>query len=297
MIKYYDRRTGKYETERVAGGHWLNWLYTSALGKGVLELFIKKKIASRLYGAYCDRAGSRKKIQKFIRELEIDMSGFEVPAEGFKTFNEFFYRALKEEGADFGCETDIFPAPCEGKLLAFENIDICKLIQVKGLTYSLAELLGGETLSADYEEGVCLIFRLNPANYHRFHFVDRGVCSPASEIKGWYYSVNPISLQSMEKVFCANKREWSILHSENFGDVLYVEVGATFVGSIVQTYRPLDEVQRGGEKGYFKFGGSTVILFLKKNIVAIDRDILEQSALEIESCVKLGEKIGVRLGS
>ena len=272
----------------------MNWLYTSVLGKGVLELFIKRKIASRLYGAYCDRAGSIKRIPQFIQDLNIDMTEFETPATGFRNFNEFFYRKLKADGLHFTQEADVFPAPCEGKLLAWENIDVRKLVQIKEMQYSLAELIGNETLSADYAEGCCLVFRLNPANYHRFHFVDQGICSPAARINGWYYSVNPISLQSMEKIFCSNKREWSILHTENYGKVLYVEVGATFVGSVVQTYQPQVKVQRGAEKGYFKFGGSTVILFLQKNTAVIDRDILEHSAQGMECSVKLGEKIGVR---
>ena len=57
-------------------------------------------------------------------------------------------------------------------------------------------------------------------------------------VKGNYYSVNPTALERVPKLYCQNKREWSIFHSENFGDVILVEVGATCVESIVQSYVP-----------------------------------------------------------
>lgn len=99
----------------------------------------------------------------------------------------------------------------------------------------------------------------------------------------------------MEKLFCENKREYSIFNTKNFDDILYVEVGATFVGSIIQTYKPRSQINKGDEKGYFKFGGSTVILFIKENKVLLDEDILEQSSLGIETQVYMGEKIGIKL--
>lgn len=136
------------------------------------------------------------------------------------------------------------------------------------------------------------MLRLAPVDYHRYHFIDGGVCGESRRIKGSYYSVNPIALETVVNVFCRNKREYSILHSENFGKILSVEVGAASVGSIVQTYIPGKKVDRGDEKGYFKFGGSTVLLFLEKNRAVIDRDILEQTQIGYETRVLAGERIG-----
>jgi len=145
-----------------------------------------------------------------------------------------------------------------------------------------------------YNGGTCLIFRLCPTDYHRFHFIDDGVCSNTTKIKGHYYSVNPIALKSINKLFCQNKREWSIFHSDNFGDVIYMEVGATCVGSIIQSYSPNSKIKKGTEKGYFKFGGSTVILFFKKDTIKIDEDLLHQTQLGFETSVFMGEKIGLK---
>ena len=294
MIKLYNRKTKTYETELVAGESYLNWIYSSPLGMKVLELFIKKKMTSRISGYYCDRALSKAKISKFVNEFKIDMNLFEIPEKGFKNFNEFFYRKLKKDRIHIASDEADFISPCDGRILAYEAIDINMLIQIKGITYSLAELIGQDSINLNYAEGTCLIVRLSPENYHRFHFVDQGTCSPTTKIKGFYYSVNPTSINRINKLFCSNKREWSVLNSANFGEILYVEVGATFVGSIIQTYNHHGRVNKGDEKGYFKFGGSTVILFLKKDVLKIDKDIIEQTKKGIECRVSMGERIGSR---
>ncbi|HBP66119.1 MAG TPA: phosphatidylserine decarboxylase [Desulfosporosinus sp.] len=294
MIKFYNRNTKKYETELVAGESYLNWIYSTPLGMKVLELFIKKKMTSRIFGYYCDRAVSKAKIKQFIDEFKIDMNLFEIPEKGYNNFNEFFYRKLKKDKIQIASGETDFISPCDGRILAYESIDINMLIQIKGITYSLAELIGQDAINSNYAEGSCLIVRLSPANYHRFHFVDQGTCSPTTKIKGFYYSVNPTSINRINKLFCSNKREWSVLNSENFGEILYVEVGATFVGSIIQTYNQHERVNKGDEKGYFKFGGSTVILFLKKDVLKIDKDIIEQTKKGVECRVSMGERIGSR---
>ena len=134
--------------------------------------------------------------------------------------------------------------------------------------------------------------KIMPNRLPPFHFVDSGTIGLNHKIKGSYYSVNPIALKSIPKLFCENKREWSILESDNFGDILTIEVGATCVGSIIQTYKPGSKVSKGDEKGYFKFGGSTTILFFEKDKVKIDEEIINQTNLGYECIVKLGENIG-----
>lgn len=124
------------------------------------------------------------------------------------------------------------------------------------------------------------------------HFVDDGVCEKSNIVRGNYYSVNPTALEKIPKLYCQNKREWSVFHSENFGDIIHVEVGATCVGSIIQSYKPNEKVSKGDEKGYFKFGGSTTILFFKPDTVNVDDDILIQSSFGFETKVIMGEKIG-----
>ncbi|MCX7883939.1 MAG: phosphatidylserine decarboxylase [Caloramator sp.] len=292
MIRFYNRTTKQYEIENVAGLNCLKWIYYSNIGKRMLHFFIKRKIASQIYGLYCNLSISRKMICDFVEKFNIDMSRFEK--EEYRNFNDFFSRRLNKEKINIEKDDNILISPCDSKVLAYQNIDKDMLIQIKGMMYSLSDLIKNKEIAKQYHGGTCLVFRLSPTDYHRFHFIDEGFCEKTNFIKGLYYSVNPIALKNIESVFCENKRQWSIFHSKNFSNVLYVEIGATFVGSIIQTYTPNLKVSRGDEKGYFKFGGSTVILFIKKEIVEIDEDIIEHTQKGIETSVFMGERIGIK---
>lgn len=226
MIKFYNRKTKKYEIEKVAGDKYLKWVYTSPVGKSLTELFIKKKLFSNLYGRYCDSKYSAKKIDAFIKDFDIDMSLCEDPSIKFSNFNEFFIRKLSKESRPVSTDKNILVSPGDGRLSAYENIDLDNIVQIKGFTYSLRELLKDDKVAKEYEGGTCLILRLCPTDYHRFHFVDDGICGETKKISGRYYSVNPIALERIPKLFCENKREWSIFKSENFGKIIHVEVGA-----------------------------------------------------------------------
>jgi len=294
MIKYYNRKENKYEIEKVAGEKYLYWSYSSPSGKGLVELFLKKKLFSKLYGHYCDTKISSRKINDFIKDFNIDMSEYESLDGNYSSFNEFFIRSLNPGARVMDKSKDVLISPCDGKISAYENINLDDLVQVKGLSYSLKELLKDNEIYNLYHGGTCLIFRLCPTDYHRFHFFDDGVCGDTTKIEGHYYSVNPIALKSVKRLFCENKREWSIFHSDNFSDVIYVEVGATCVGSIIQSFTPNTRITKGEEKGYFKFGGSTVILFFKKDAVKIHEDLIAQTQLGFETSVLMGEKIGLK---
>ncbi|KGN00865.1 phosphatidylserine decarboxylase [Clostridium novyi A str. 4570] len=295
MIKVFNRKEKIYDIEKVAGDNYLKWIYSSPVGLNFLELMVKKKFFSKLYGKYCDSKHSAKKVSKFIDDFNINEKEFTLKKSDFKSFNDFFYRKLNNDARPIINDENILISPADGRLFAYENIDIHNLIQVKGLTYSLDELLKNTELAEKYIGGTCLLFRLAPVDYHRFHFIDDGVCEEAVKISGSYYSVNPIALEKVPKLFCENKREYSIFHSKHFGDVLYVDVGATCVGSIIQTYTPNEDVIKGDEKGYFKFGGSTIILFFEKDKIIVDKDIIEQTQKGFECKVLMGEKIGTKL--
>ena len=294
MIKVYNRQTQTYDVENVAGENYIKWTYESPIGKGMLELFVKRKLFSKLYGSFCNTKFSKKKVDTFIKNFDINMNHCINTTSDFNNFNEFFIRQLTPEARPIDFNKDVLISPGDGRLMAYTNIDMNNLVQVKGITYSLSELLQDHKIAEEYNGGTCLILRLCPTDYHRFHFVDNGVPKTNNFIKGNYYSVNPTALERIPKLYCQNKREWCIFSSENFGDIIHVEVGATCVGSIIQSYTPNTKVTKGDEKGYFKFGGSTTILFFKPNTITIDEDILIQSDLGFETKVNMGEKIGTK---
>ena len=295
MIQIYDRTTKSYEEELIAGKKYIEWTYESPVGKKVTELIAKRKIFSKLYGMYCDTKFSAKKINSFIKDFNIDMNLSQKKINEFTSFNDFFIRELTSDARPVNHTSNVLISPGDGRITAYEDIDLEHLVQIKGFTYSLRELINDDSIAEKYFNGVCVILRLCPTDYHRFHFVDSGIPSKTTKIKGHYYSVNPIALKNIPKLYCENKREWSILNSDNFGNILTIEVGATCVGTIIQTYTPDKHVNKGDEKGYFKFGGSTTILFFEKDTVKIDSDILEQSRLGFECKVNCGEQIGLKI--
>lgn len=295
MIQVYNRTTKSYEEELVAGKKYIEWTYESPIGKNITELIAKKKLFSKIYGMYCDTKLSASKIPSFINEFNIDMDISQKSINEFTSFNDFFTRKLTPNARPINTDSNILISPGDGRITAYENIDLENIVQIKGLTYSLKELINDDTVANKYSGGICIILRLCPTDYHRFHFIDSGIPCENHLIKGHYYSVNPIALKAVPKLFCENKREWSLFKSDNFGDILHIEVGATCVGSIIQTYSPNIRVNKGDEKGYFKFGGSTTILFFQKDCVKIDADILEQSSLGFECKIEFGENIGTKI--
>ena len=137
-----------------------------------------------------------------------------------------------------------------------------------------------------------MIFRLEVTDYHRFHFIDDGMLDEYKHINGILHTVQPIACEKYP-VYHRNAREYTIMHTKNFEDIIEVDVGALMVGKIVN--HDVHEFKRGDEKGFFKFGGSTIILFVKKNIIEIDNDILLNSTLGKETIVSCGEKIGIKI--
>lgn len=291
-IEYVNRETGEIEVEQVVGEKYLNWLYTSSVGMGLLELIFKKKVFSYFYGKFQDFSLSKRKIPQFINKYGVNVEELLLKPEEFRNFNEFFYRKLKAGARKIDDRENRLISPADGRLLAYEKIDIDNLIQVKGFTYTLKELIGDGSLAEDFQGGACVVIRLCPIDYHRFHFPATGVPETPKVIKGDYYSVNPLALKTKANIYCKNIREMTIFHSEKFDDLLLVEVGATCVGSIVQTFTPNKLALKGQEKGYFKFGGSTVIIFLKNGKISLDEDLLDNTRKGYETKVKMGMGIG-----
>ena len=290
-IEYIDRKTGELRREIVPGERWLKWLYHNPLGKLALHGVVKKRLLSAWYGQKMDTPASRSRISQFVDALHIDMSEAVRPVDAYETFNDFFIRKLKPEARPVEMDPAAVVSPADGKLLAFEGIRGLDSFFVKGQSFSLEHFLQDEELSARYEGGTLLIIRLAPVDYHRFHFPADGRISPSTPIDGAYYSVSPHAVKKRLSVYWENKREYSTLHTQNAGDILLCEVGATMVGAIVQNYAPETAVRKGQEKGLFKFGGSTVIMLLEKGTVRVDADILANTKNGYETSIRMGERV------
>ena len=289
-VKYIDRETGQLKTEKIEGVGWLKWLYYNPVGEMSLHAIVKRKFVSEWYGALMDKPSSAEKVEPFVEKYGIDLSIAEK--QHFDSFNDFFTRKLKSGARPVDADSLVVISPADGKILVFENIGK-KDFFVKGYRFDMYEFLEDSALASNYTDGSMMIIRLAPPDYHRYHFPVSGKVVSKKKITGDYYSVSPLALRKIAEIFCMNKREYTVIDTKEFGDVVMCEVGATMVGSIIDTYTS-DVVTKGKEKGYFKFGGSTVVLLFEKGILTVDDDLVENSDRNLETAVKMGERIAVK---
>ena len=301
LIRYYNRYTRQIEAESVYGEGWLKFAYNNPAGRLMVWSLARRALFSQFYGAKMNNPVSALRILPFIAKYNINSDEFAKSPFDYKTFNEFFFRALKPEARPIAAGDNVAVFPADGRHLAFQDVTTAPGFYVKGATFTLAELLGEaklpdaqRTLAHSFERGAMLISRLCPVDYHRFHFPVAGTPRESRRIDGWLYSVSPVALRRNLRYLVANKREVTVIDSPEWGQVAMVEVGATNVGSIRQTFTPGKPVGKGEEKGTFAFGGSCVITIFQQGKIAFDKDILEQSAQHVETFAKMGDRLGVR---
>ncbi len=288
-VQYIERSTGNIKTEKIEGEAWMKWLYYNPLGELSLHNLVKRKFISEIYGREMDKPSSAKKIAGFVKKYNIDLTI--TQKDSFESFNDFFTRKLKPGARPVCRDSTVVVSPADGKILVFKNIGNNNFF-VKGNRFNLNKFLNNNSLAEKYKTGTLIVVRLAPPDYHRYHFPVSGKVSAPVKISGDYFSVSPLALRKIAQIFCMNKREYLEISSPLFGNVIMAEVGATMVGSIIQTYKT-NTVKKGAEKGYFKFGGSTVILIFQNNSITVDSDLLENSAKNFETTVKMGERIAI----
>jgi phosphatidylserine decarboxylase len=292
-IRFYDRYKKVTETEKVYGEPWLRLAYDNPIGRFAVWLLIRRRLFSWYYGWRMNRRGSDMLVFKFVTDYNVDVSEFAKSPFDFKTFNQFFHRALKPESRPIAQGAGVAVMPADGRHLAFHDVDSAPGFYVKGAKFTLTELLGDEALAKRFSRGSMLISRLCPSDYHRFHFPASGIPSEAKLIKGSLYSVSPIALRRNIKYLVMNKRFLTLIDTPEFGNIAMIEVGATNVGSIVQTFTPKQAVVKGVEKGLFAFGGSCVITLFAEGRMMFDSDLLAQSEKCIETYARMGDHLGV----
>ncbi len=285
-IRYYNRHTGSSETEEIYGESFLRWAYGNPLGKLSLHAFVKRPVFSKWYGWRMSKPESANRVAPFITKYGLDPDDFAEAPGSFRSFNEFFYRKLKSSARPIDSAPVVFPA--DGRHLGFPDISAIDSFFVKGQRFDLAALLDDAALAAKYAKGSLVLSRLCPVDYHRFHFPAAGVPSETRLINGPLFSVSPIALARNLSYLWTNKRTLTELKTEDFGTILLLEIGATCVGTIRQTFKPGQPVEKGAEKGYFAFGGSSTITVFEPGAVTLADDLLENSARQTELYARVG---------
>lgn len=271
---YYDLNNEKYIENKESSS--LKFLYNNVVGRIILKIATSKSIA-KIYSIYMNSRLSKLKINRFVKKNNINIDDYKEKQ--YQSFNDFFTREIKDNKRKI---EDDFISICDSKLSIYK-IDENSKFNIKNSVYTIEELIG-ENRKYKY----ALIFRLCVDDYHHYIFPDDGKIINIKHIDGKLHTVQPIAFKKY-KVFHENSRDITFLKCDNLGDVCYIEVGAMMIGKI--TNRKVIEFKKGEEKGYFEFGGSTVIMLINKDICFHEK-IIENSRKEIETIVKMGQKIG-----
>ena len=291
-IRYFNRHTGTIETEQVYGEAFLRWTYGHPLGAIALGALIKRPLFSKWYGRRMNRPQSASRIAPFITRYGLNPAEFAEAPDTFASFNEFFYRKLTPTARPIDADDASAVFPADGRHLGFERASAINGVFIKGQRFDLPKLLGDDNLAARYADAALVLSRLCPVDYHRFHFPVAGTPGPTRSIEGPLFSVSPLALRKHLSYLWTNKRTITRLESPHFGTVLLLEIGATCVGTIAQTYQPGTAVAKGAEKGYFAFGGSSTITLFEPGAIRLEADLLDRSASQTELYARVGSRLG-----
>jgi phosphatidylserine decarboxylase len=283
-----DRETGNEFEEVVMGEKYIRWAYQDSTSNFIERFLFGSALVSKIMGVWYDSGFSRGKIMPTIKNLAIDEAEFLEPTVSYRTFNDFFIRHLKREARPYSKDKNDIVSPADGRVLVFPRLAEDTFVPVKGYPFSIHKMLPG--VSNRYINGALAIVRLCPADYHRYHFPCAGKIADSKHLDGALHSVNPIALGSGPDVFGENKRSYTLIETENAGLVCFVEVGAFGVGSIVNT-QTSRVVEKMDEKGYFKFGGSTIVLVFEEGRIEFSQDLIKNSTAGKETLVKVGQPL------
>ncbi|CAI6340956.1 unnamed protein product [Periconia digitata] len=299
-ILVQDRLTGQINEERMSVYVRLGirLLYKGLKSNSMEKKRIRKLLRSLSYkqGRKYDDPASAAEIPGFIAFHQLDMSEVLLSTSEFKSFNEFFYRALKPGARPCSAPDDprVIVSPADCRSVVFNTLESAQAIWVKGREFTLQRLLG-DAYPEDakrYVGGSLGIFRLAPQDYHRFHIPVDGVMDEPKTIEGEYYTVNPMAIRSALDVYGENVRIVVPIDSVAHGRVMVICVGAMMVGSTVITRKKGEQVKRAEELGYFKFGGSTLLLLFEPGQMKYDDDLHDNSKSALETLVRVGMSIG-----
>ncbi len=261
---------------------FLAFLYRTAVGRLLLKAAVAPWV-SRVAGAYLSSRASRWLVPHYIKKYEIDLSA--CKKQTFDSFNDFFIR----EKAWKLCEApEALVSPCDGFLSVYQ-IDRSSRFQIKCCTYSLTSLLRDEELAAEFEGGYAMLFRLEPRHYHRYIYPVDAAVQQEKSIPGVLHTVRPDYYGNIP-VYTENSREYTVLEHPKMGKLVQMEVGAMLVGKIHNDSKS-GEVRKGEEKGYFEFGGSSILLLLRHGSVRLSGEILSIVNHNVEISIGIGDKV------
>ncbi|MBE6837115.1 MAG: phosphatidylserine decarboxylase [Ruminococcus sp.] len=287
-MRYYDLEGNVFEKE-TSQDRLLDLLYETSLGKLFLKVLVSPAV-SKAGGFFLSTSLSKALIKPFIKINNIDMSQYEN--RDFVSYNDFFTRKIKDGKREICKEDKALVSPADGKVSCYQ-LDENAVFEIKGGKYSLKSLLKCCDLAEKFKGGYAFVIRLTVDDYHRYCYPCDGEKRADRHIKGVFHTVNPVAFSHVE-VFKENAREYCVIDSEAFGEVIQMEIGATMVGKISNNHKGKRRVSKGEEKGRFEFGGSTVVVLVKKDAVICPEELIRRTNEGAETIIRQGMKLAER---
>lgn len=195
----------------------------------------------------------------------------------FSSLHDCFIRELKEGARPIDARAQVLISPCDAIVGACGRVDGSTLVQAKGLSYTLDELLGDRALGVPYRNGVFVTLRLTPTMYHRFHAPHDARIAEVTYIAGDTWNVNPPAVKRIERLYCRNERAVvpMTLPELEGAAIALVPVAAILVAGLhlycLNSTLTLDysgprriacaaSVRKGEELGYFRHGSTIIVL-------------------------------------
>ena len=285
----YKNRSGEVIEEETITEKIYPILFGNPIGR-FLTKPLTNPIVSKFMGAVLDSRLSVILTLPYKKIHNIDMKRYKP--QFYESFNAFFMRETKEEYRVIDEEIGSMIAPAEGRVLLYP-ITEQQTITVKGAEYSISSLLKSKELAAQYTEGTAMVLHLSGENSHHYCYVADGIKGKNHFLQGSLQPFHPM-IHEQVKTYWENSREFCRIRTEEFGEVIQMEVGALSVGRIYNLQESVANVKKGEEKGCFAYGGSAIVVLFQKDKVDFDADLVENSKEGIETLVELGEKVGYR---
>jgi phosphatidylserine decarboxylase len=154
--------------------------------------------------------------------------------DAYPTFEDFFVRTHVPGSRPVFEADNSSSAVCvaDARVVTYESVSETKKLWIKGSDFSITNLVMDTQLGPQFADGPVASFRLSPQDYHRYHSPVTGTIKLFRSMPGDYYQVDPLALRSSVNVLTLNARDYVVIDSEEFGEVLFVAIGATDVGSV-----------------------------------------------------------------
>jgi len=288
-MRYIDFNGNRIETVS-RQDKLLQMLYTHRLGRLLIQPMTYPAV-SRGAGWLCNSRLSKLYIARFVKRNHIDMENYE--SQTYHSFNDFFTRKIKNNARPVQGANVSLISPADGKVSVYPITQNSRF-RIKHTEYTVESLLHNNKLAESYQNGYLILIRLTVQDYHRYCYCANGYKGNNNQIRGVFHTIHPIA-NVYFPVYKENTRSYTLIQSQHFGNIVQMEVGALCVGRIVNHHES-KQVYRGEEKGYFEFGGSTVVLLIESNRVQINASLLTDTAKGYETCIRMGEVLGIACG-